>query len=59
MIGTRNSVTITVLFVDLAVNALLTGLFLVPLVRRSKLTPQVREVAVRNLMYASNINFVN
>lgn len=53
MIGTRNSVTMTVLFVDLAVNALLTSLFLVPLVRRSKLTPQVREVAVRNLIAAT------
>jgi hypothetical protein len=58
MIGTQNSVTLTVLLVDLAVNALLTSLFLVPLMRRSKLSPQVREVAVRNLMYVQACHFV-
>jgi hypothetical protein len=54
VIGSSESITLVVLLVDVAVNALLTGLFLVPLMRYTILCPQVRQVAVRNFTYAQS-----
>jgi hypothetical protein len=58
VIGSGNSVTLIILLVDIGVNVLLTSLFLVPLMRVTLFSPQVRKVAVRNFI-ASTLCFLS
>jgi hypothetical protein len=58
VIGSGNSVTLIILLVDVGLNVLLTSLFLVPLMRVTHFSPQVRKVAVRNFI-ASTLCFIS